>query len=458
MKYDLIIVGSGSAGVAAALEAAARGAKAAVVEGGTLGGTCVNVGCVPSKALLRAAEAFHKAKHHPFQGIHTQAVRAELPAIIRQKDRLVEELRQEKYADVLQAAGVSLIQGQARFQDEETLEVNGGAYKAEGYVLATGASPTLPPIPGLAESQPWTYLEALFPDIHPESLVVIGGGPIGLEIAQIYARLCTRVTVLEATPYLLPAEDPELSRLLRGYLEDEGMEIQTGIKVLGVERQGDGFSVHTQGRTYQAQRLLAATGRKPRTQGLNLEAAGVGLGSRGEVLVDEYLRSTNPRIFAAGDVAGLPQFVYVAAQYGRVAARNALGGREALELKAVPRVTFTDPALATVGLTEMEARHLHGQDVRVSRLPLDLLPKALVQHDPRGLFKLVVDAEGTVLGLSVLAPEAGDALQEAVLAVRFGLHYRDLIDTFHPYLTLAEGIRLVAQALDTEVGMLSCCA
>lgn len=185
MKYDLIIVGSGSAGVAAALEAAARGAKAAVVEGGTLGGTCVNVGCVPSKALLRAAETFHKAKHHPFQGIHTQAVRAELPAIIRQKDRLVEELRQEKYADVLQAAGVSLIQGQARFQDEETLEVNGGAYKAEGYVLATGASPTLPPIPGLAESQPWTYLEALFPDIHPESLVVMGGGPIGLEIAQI---------------------------------------------------------------------------------------------------------------------------------------------------------------------------------------------------------------------------------------------------------------------------------
>lgn len=184
MAYDLIVIGSGSAGVAAALEAASRGAKVAVIEGGILGGTCVNVGCVPSKALLRAAEAFHKAKHHPFQGIHTQALRAELPTVIRQKDALVEELRQEKYADVLQAAGVPLIQGQARFQDEATLEVNGRAYQAERYVLATGATPTLPPIPGLAESRPWTYLEALSPDIQPESLVVIGGGPIGLEIAR----------------------------------------------------------------------------------------------------------------------------------------------------------------------------------------------------------------------------------------------------------------------------------
>ncbi|RTI17020.1 mercury(II) reductase [Thermus scotoductus] len=458
MTYDLLIIGSGSAGVAAALDAASRGAKVAVIEGGTLGGTCVNVGCVPSKALLRAAEAFYRAGHHPFQGIHTRAVRAELPAIIRQKDSLVEELRQEKYAHVLEAAGVSLIQGQARFRDGETLEVNGQVYKAEGYVLATGALPTLPPIPGLAESQPWTYLEALSPDTHPESLLVIGGGPIGLEIAQIYARLGTRVTVLEATPYLLPAEDPELSNLLRGYLEEEGMEIQTGTRVQGVERQGEAFLVHTDRETYRAQRLLVATGRRPRTQGLNLEAARVRLGPRGEVAVDEYLKSTNPRIFAAGDVAGLPQFVYVAAQSGRLAARNALGGREALELKAVPRVTFTDPALATVGLTEEEARQHYGPGIRVSRLPLNQLPKALAQHDPRGLFKLVVDAEGTVLGLSILALEAGDALQEAVLAVRFGLHYRDLIDTFHPYLTLAEGIRLVAQALDTQVEMLSCCA
>ncbi|RIH89567.1 mercury(II) reductase [Calidithermus roseus] len=457
MSYDLLIVGSGSAGVAAALEAASRGAKAAVIEGGVLGGTCVNVGCVPSKALLRAAEAFHKAGRHPFQGIQTQAERVHLERVIQQKDDLVGSLRQEKYAEVLQAAGVPVIHGQARFLDGETLEVNGQAHKARRYLLATGAVPTLPPIPGLAESQPWTYLEALSPDTHPSTLLVIGGGAIGLEIAQAYARLGTQVTVLEATPYLLPAEDPELSTLLKGYLEAEGLEVHTRVRVQRVERQGE-FRVHTDGGTYRAERLLVATGRKARTQGLNLEAAGVELGPRGEIRVDERLRSGNPRIYAAGDAAGLPQFVYVAAQSGRIAARNALGGEEALELQAVPRVTFTDPALATVGLTEEEARQRYGSAIRVSRLPLEQLPKALAQHDPRGMFKLVVDAEGVVLGLSILAPEAGDALQEAVLAVRFGLNYRDLIDTFHPYLTLAEGIRLVAQALDTEVGMLSCCA
>jgi mercury(II) reductase len=459
MSYDLLIVGSGSAGVAAALEAAAKGAKAAVIEGGVLGGSCVNVGCVPSKALLRAAEAFHKAGHHPFRGIQTQAQRVELEQVIEQKDALVSSLRQEKYAEVLGAAGIPLIHGQARFLDGETLEVGGQIHKAQRYLLATGAAPTLPPIPGLAESQPWSYLEALSPDIQPKRLLVIGGGPIGLEIAQAYARLGTKVTVLEALPYLLPSEDPELSTLLRGYLEAEGLSVHTGVRVQRVERDGE-FRVHTDGGVYRTERLLVATGRKARTEGLELEAAGVGLGPRGEVRVNEYLRSSNPRIFAAGDAAGLPQFVYVAAQSGRIAARNALGvgEGEALELQAVPRVTFTDPALATVGLSEEEARERYGSAIRVARLPLEQLPKALAQHERRGMFKLVVDPEGVVLGLSILAPEAGDALQEAVLAVKFGLNYRDLIDTFHPYLTLAEGIRLVAQALDTEVGRLSCCA
>lgn len=184
MSYDLLIVGSGSAGVAAALEAASKGAKAAVIEGGALGGTCVNVGCVPSKALLRAAEAFHKAGHHPFRGIRTQAERVELEEVIEQKDALVRSLRQEKYAEVLEAAGVPLIRGQARFLDGETLEVNGQVHKAQRYLLATGASATLPPIPGLADSKPWTYLEALSPDRQPQNLLVIGGGAIGLEIAQ----------------------------------------------------------------------------------------------------------------------------------------------------------------------------------------------------------------------------------------------------------------------------------
>ncbi|GAB5601714.1 mercury(II) reductase [Thermus sp. FJN-A] len=457
MSYDLLIVGSGSAGVAAALEAFALGAKAAVVEAGVLGGTCVNVGCVPSKYLLRAAEAYHRAGHHPFRGLQTRALEVDLEAVIRQKDRLVEGLRQEKYAEVLEGAGVPVLRGEARFLDGETLEVAGRPLKAGRYLLATGAYPALPPVPGLAESRPWTYLEALSPDLLPQSLLVIGGGPIGLELAQAYARFGTRVTVLEALPHLLPAEDPGLSTLLRGYLEEEGLEVHTGVRVLRVER-GEGYRVETDRGAFAAERLLVATGRRARTEGLGLERAGVERDGRGFVRVDEYLRTSNPRVFAAGDVAGLPQFVYVAALSGRVAAKNALGGNTPLDLSALPRVTFTDPALAAVGLTEEEARKRYGEGVRAATLPLAQVPRALVGQDVRGAFKIVVDGEGVVLGLHVLAPEAGEVLQEGILAVKYGLSYRDLIDTFHPYLTLAEGVRLVAQALDTDPKKLSCCA
>ncbi len=457
MSYDLLIVGSGSAGVAAALEAATLGAKVAVVEKGVLGGTCVNVGCIPSKALLRAAEAYHRAGHHGFSGIRTQALGVDLEEVIRQKDALVEALRQEKYAEVLEAAGVPVLRGEARFLDEKTLEVGGEPLRAERYLLATGAHPILPPIPGLAESRPWTYLEALSPDTYPRSLLVLGGGPIGLELAQAYARLGTEVTVLEALPEILPQEEPELARFLRGYLEAEGLRVHTGVRALRVEREG-AFRVETDRGLFAAERLLVATGRRARTEGLFLERAGVERDERGFLRVDEHLKTTNPRVFAAGDVASLPQFVYVAALSGRVAARNALGHPTPLDLSALPRVTFTDPALAAVGLKEEEARKRYGEGVRTATLPLKAVPKALAAQDTRGAFKIVVDVEGTVLGLHILAPEAGDVLQEGILAVKFGLSYRDLVDTFHPYLTLAEGIRLVAQALDTDIGRLSCCA
>ena len=317
MSYDLLILGSSSAGVAAALEAASRGANAAVVEGGVLGGTCVNVGCVPSKALLRAAEAFYRARHHGFSGLKTRALEVDLEAVIRQKDALVSALR-KKYAEVLEGAGVPVIQGQARFLDGERLAVGDEVLRAERYLIATGARPALPPIPGLAESQPWTYLEALSPDRLPEHLLIIGGGPIGLELAQAYARLGSRVSVLEALPQILLQEDPELAALLRGYLEAEGLHIHTGVKVQKVERKREGYRVETDRGPFQADRLLVATGRRARTEGLGLERAGVALDERGFIRVDDRLRTTNPRIYAAGDVAGLPQFVYVAARSGRV--------------------------------------------------------------------------------------------------------------------------------------------
>ncbi len=428
-----------------------------LVEKGLLGGTCVHVGCVPSKALLRSAEALHRAAHHPFAGVQTRAEGASLSAIAEQRDALIAQLQREKYASVLQSAGVSLIRGAASFLSPESLSVQGKTYRADKFLLATGSLAAWPDIPGLRSSQPWTYVEAFSAKTLPKTLLVLGGGAVGLELAQAFARLGSKVTVLEAAERLLSAEDPEVSHALREYLEDEGIAVHTGLQVGAVRRDSE-FQVITSSGNYAAEQLLVAAGRRPHTEGLGLQAAGVELGSRGEISVNARLETSNPRIFAAGDGAGFPQFVYVAAQSGRIAAKNALGGAEELDFRVVPRVTFTDPAVAAVGLSEEQARQVSGEGVRVARLPLRQLPKALVQHDDRGLFKLVVDREGKVLGLSVLAQEAGDALQEAVLAVKFGLNYQDLIQTYHPYLTLAEGIRLVAQALDTEVGKLSCCA
>lgn len=459
--HDLLIIGSGSAGMAAAIEATGQGAKVAVIEGGTLGGTCVNVGCIPSKTLLRAAEANHKAQGSRFAGVKPKGSEIDFGAIIGQKTGLVENLRQHKYADVLESVGVPLLRGRARFSGKDTLEVDGEPYQASRFLIASGAAPTLPPIPGLEESRPWTYLEALSPQAQPDTLLVIGGGPIGLELAQAYARLGTRVTVLEALPQILSGEEEQVSEGLRGYLEDEGVEIHTGALVTQVDFGGEyrvSARIAGEERPFSAERLLVATGRRPRTANLGLETAGVRLGPGAAVETDANLATANPAIYAAGDVAGLPQFVYVGAQSGRVAARNALSDRkEPLDLTALPRVTFTDPAVAAVGLTEREARAAH-EDVQVSLLQMDQVPRALAAFDTRGFIKLVADGDGTILGMHALAPEAGELIQEGILAVKFRLKYRDLADTFHPYLTAVESVRLAAQAFETDVLRLSCCA
>ncbi|MEX2541437.1 MAG: mercury(II) reductase [Trueperaceae bacterium] len=459
--HDLLIIGSGSAGVAAAIEASGHGAKVAVIERGTVGGTCVNVGCVPSKTLLRAAEANHRANGSSFAGVAPKGSELDFGSIIAQKNGLVEDLRQHKYVDVIDSFGVPLIRGIARFSGPDKLEVHGKEYRAKRFLIATGAAPTLPPIPGLSESRPWTYIDALSPDRQPASLVVIGGGPIGLELAQAYARLGTRVTILEALPHILSGEEEQVSEELRSYLEAEGIEIHTDARVSNVAVDDDyRVTASTRGgeRSFQAERLLVATGRRPRTEELGLEQAGVRLNPGGAVEVDRRLATANPAIYAAGDVAGLPQFVYVGAQAGRLAARNALGvGNDPLDLSGLPRVTFSDPAVAAVGLTEAEARAAH-KDVRVSVLAMDQVPRALAAFDTRGFVKLVTDGEGQILGVHALAPEAGELIQEGILAVKFGLNYRDLIDTYHPYLTAVESLRLAAQAFDTDVKQLSCCA
>ncbi|HZT54156.1 MAG TPA: mercury(II) reductase [Gaiellaceae bacterium] len=461
--YDLVVLGSGSAAFAAAIRASDLGARVAVVEAATVGGTCVNVGCVPSKALLRAAELQHLAGSPRIPGLRIGAQPPDLAQIVAWKDELVGTLRREKYLDLVELYGFDLLSGTAGFAGPDSVAVDGSLLSAESYLIATGASPAAPPIPGLAEAGFLTSTSALEVTELPARLAVIGANAIGLELGQYFARMGSRVTLIEVLPRIAPFEEPEISQTLTEALEAEGLTVLTDATVTAVSREGDTRRLEVvlggDRTALEVDELLVATGRRPNTAALGLEQAGVTLDERGAVVTDEYLRTANPRVFAAGDVTGSPQFVYVSAYEGALAAENALNGStRTLDLSALPRVTFTSPQVAAVGLTEAQAREA-GYEVKTALLPLELVPRAIVNAETRGLIKLVADqASDRLLGAHLLAEHAGEVIQAAVLAVKHDLTVRDLTETFHPYLTIAEGIKLAAQTFGRDVATLSCCA
>lgn len=465
-RYDLAVVGGGSAGFAAAIEGAESGAKVLLVEASTIGGTCVNIGCVPSKTLLAAAEVRHTATRDAFRGVRPVAGDVDFRAVIAHKDELVEELRKAKYLDVLDAyPAISLTRAKAVVRAAGRLEVGDEEVAAGGIVIATGARPWAPPIDGLDQAGYWTSTEALSAPFRPEHLIVLGGSAVGLEIGQLYTRLGIRVTVLEAMDRLTPGEDESIGPELARYLADEGIVSHVGVKVRRVLRTDKGYSVDAEldGRavTFTGDALLVATGRRPHTQGFGLEESGVALTAKGAVQVNKRLETSVRGIYAAGDVTGEAMFVYVAAHQGTVAARNALaagGGGAEEDLGAVPRVTFTDPAVAAVGRTEAQAR-AEGLRVRSTTLPLAYVPRALANRDTRGFVKIVAE-EGSdrVIGVHILSPNAGEMITEATMAVRYDLTLQDLRETMHPYLTFAEGLKLAAMSFDKDVSKLSCCA
>src|SRR5260370_4550831 len=297
----------------------------------------------------------------------------------------------------------------------------------------------------------------------PESLIVIGASAVGLELAQLFARLGVKVTVLEALPRVVPVEDADVGNALGDYLRDEGLEVHAGVRIEQVGRAGNSYTVSLidggKPRAVHAEQLLVATGRRANTKGFGLETVGVTLGQKGEIAVNEFLQTANPDIYAAGDVLGDPMFVYVAAYGGALAAENALTGNvRRYDLSALPKVTFTDPAVASVGLTEEQARAA-GIEPLVSNVPLEHVPRALAARDTRGFVKLVADAATQrIVGAHILAAEAGAMITEPALAIKLGLTIQDLTSTVHPYLTLSEGIKLAAQAFTKDVAKLSCCA
>ena len=460
----IAIIGSGGGAMAAALKAAELGATVTLIERGVIGGTCVNVGCVPSKILIRAAHIAHLRRESPFDaGLSARPAVVNRPNLLAQQQGLVETLRHDKYEGILAGTpAITVVRGEARFTDGHTITVTlteGGGRQVpfDRCLIATGASASVPPVPGLTDTPYWTSTEALASDTIPSRLAVIGSSVVAVELAQAFARLGSHVTIL-ARHTLFLREDAEIGKVVTEAFRAEGITVLTQTEASGVSFKDDEFALVTGHGDVRADRVLVATGRTPNTGGLQLDTAGVALDVRGAIAIDDHMRTSAAGIYATGDCTDQPQFVYVAAAGGTRAAINMTGGDAALDLTTMPAVVFTDPQVATVGLSEAEA-HLRNIETDSRTLPLDAVPRALVNFDMRGFIKIVAEAgSGRLLGVQIVAADAGEVIQTAALAIRAGLTVHDLADQLFPYLTMAEGLKLAAQTFTKDVGQLSCCA
>ncbi len=464
--YDLIIIGGGAAGFAAATRAADLGLRAAMINDGLpLGGTCVNVGCVPSKHLLAVGDEYYYPQRPVFDALRDgHAPRFDFPAAIAEKRRLVDALRVSNYRDVLASFGgrVQLIEGHAQFVSAREVEVDGKRLRGEKFLIATGSRPAVPPLPGLDGVGFLTNRTAMDLETLPASMIVIGAGPIGLELGQMFLHFGTKVTVLEKIPQVLPRVEPEVAAELQRALEAEGMEIVCGCEIKRVWEDGGRRLVEAdvmgEVRTFDAEHVLVATGVVPNSDGLRLEQAGVKVDRRGFIEVDAFLETSAPGVYAAGDVVGKMFLETVAAKEGATAAANALeGAKKTINYEHIPAAVFTNPQVATVGLTEeQEMERFHAcacRTVEVARIP-----KAQAVKETRGLIKMVIHPEDSrILGVHIVAPMAADLIHEATLAVKFGLTVDDIIDTVHVFPTLSEGIKLAAQAFTRDISVMSCC-
>ena len=449
-EHDLIVVGGGAAGLVTSAGAAGIGARVALIEHDRLGGECLWNGCVPSKALIACARAAHAVSTASRFGVGVRGSDVDFGRVMEWVVEAQRRIEPHDSPERFRSLGVEVIRGTARFVGERTLRVDGRTMAAKRVVIATGSKPAVPPIDGLADV-PFLTNETVFSlDHQPETLLVLGAGPIGLELAQAFARLGTTVRLLDAAPQLLPREDAELSELLGRRLAAENVEILLGTTVTRVFREGrtirlsaargDGTPVTVEGDT-----LLVATGRVSNVGPIEPEKAGVETGKLG-VVVDERLRTTADGVWAAGDVTGGLRFTHVADYQARLVVRNAFFPLASkADYSVVPWVTFTDPELAHVGLTEPEARERHGAGVRVWRRPFSDVDRAITDGEPWGMVKLVTDRRGKVLGGHILGYGAGNMIAEVALAMKHGVPASKLSSTVHAYPTHAEAIKQAAE-------------
>ncbi len=461
--YDLIVIGAGSAGFSAAITAAESGAQVVLIGHGTIGGTCVNVGCVPSKFMIRAAQTqFDAREASRFAGIHAEADVTDWPALVQAKRDLVGALRQKKYIDILpQYDAVTYVQGAARLEGGD-VRVGNALFSAPKVLIATGGRPAIPDIAGLEDVDTLDSTSLLELDALPESLMVLGGGYVGVELAQVMSRLGVRVTIV-CRSRLLPQVEPEVSDALTSAFVDEGILVVRGIAYDSVRQDESGVALRLirNGKPFDltAQKLVLTTGRVPNTDGMGLNEAGVDTNPHGAITISDDMQTSKPGVYAAGDVTDRDQFVYMAAYGAKVAINNALALEPMrYDNSTMAWVVFSDPQVAGVGLTEAGARAA-GHEVKTSVLGLEHVPRALAAMDTRGVIKLVADAKtDRLLGGQIIAPEGSDTVQTLVMALKFGMTTKALGETIFPYLTTVEGLKLAAQTFDKDVAKLSCCA
>jgi mercuric reductase len=462
---EIIILGSGSTAFAAALRAQAQGARPIMIEKSVLGGTCINWGCIPSKTLIHAALFRHQAELGERLGLGTLPGPLQFARLDDHKFAVVHELRQTKYLDVLKnVPGLTLIKGNAQFLAPDTLKIGNRIIKGNRFLIATGGYPRIPAIAGLDRTPYLTSKSALLLKVIPASLTIIGGGVIALELGQMFLRLGVPVTVLEHGDRLLPAVEAEPALALQEALLAEGMQVVTGATVCSVSPHEGGVRVEVQvggePRRFVAQQLLLAVGTAPASNGIGLEQAGVEIDGRGFVKVDGELRTTAPGIWAAGDVTGRMQIATVGAREGIAAIDNMLdsGCRCSLDYNSIPMAVFTDPEVGTIGYGEEAARRA-GFEVMSHTIPASAIPKSHVTGELKGAVKIVAEkGSGRILGVHLCLHRGADIINEAALAVRFGMTVGQLAETIHVYPSMGEGLKLCAQGFRRNLERLSCCA
>ncbi|WP_329048814.1 FAD-dependent oxidoreductase [Streptomyces violaceus] len=434
--YDLVVIGGGSAGLTAARTAGRFGARVLLVERDRLGGDCLWTGCVPSKALLHVAADVQAARRAAAYGLPPVSGPADLAAAMGEVKRAIGAIEPHDSAEALAPFGVEVTRGAASFTGRRTLTAGGREISFRYALIATGAVPALVPVPGLAEAGPLTSDTVWELTELPQRLVVLGGGPIGCELGQAFARLGSRVTLVEAMGRLVPREEPRASQALRERLEAEGVTVLTGYHAERV----DAGAVHGPGGPLPYDALLAVTGRRANVRGLALEAAGVELTETGHVRTDGRLRTGNDRIYAAGDVTGRSAFTHLGGTQGGAAAADALlGVRRPIDYRAVPWVTYTDPEIARVGLTADEAREKYRDTARVHTLENDRVDRAVADGRTEGFTTLVLGPRGKIVGATVVSPRAGETIAHLAAAVRLGWTPSDYARTVHPYPAYTDG-------------------